>query len=170
MCLVHAKQSTAPTTAKAGDSLRKRLRLFTSLVRPVVSCFLAEEERVHFTPAIKRESRLQMLGIHNHTQAIRFLPVVSHATGKAIAKVVLSLMGKFITLQRMLHSEGKLPLKLKRVKFKPAPKWHNLLRGVPTDFHWHAALGQAANGEMIGTRGGRARSVLAYPMPAMRLR
>jgi hypothetical protein len=61
--------------------------------------------------------------------------VVEHATGEAIAKVVLSLLGKFNMLQSTLHSEGRLPLKLKRAKFKPAPKWHKWLRCVPTDFH-----------------------------------
>ena len=44
-------------------------------------------------------------------------------------------MGKSITLQSMFHSEGRLPLQLKRAKFKPAPKWHKWLRCVPTDFH-----------------------------------
>ena len=139
--LVHTKQTLEPTTGKAGPGLCKRLRVFTSQVRSVVSSFLVDDERVHFKPSIKRESRLQMLGIHNHTPAMRFQPVVPHATGEAIAKVILSLLGKFTALRSKLHSEGRLPLQLKRAKCKPAPKWHKWLRCVPTDFHWHAALG-----------------------------
>ena len=110
MFLAHAKQTTEPTTGKAGQSLCGRLRLFTSKVRKVVNCFLLEDEQIHFKPSIKRESRLQMLGIQNHTAAMRFLPVVSHAAGEAIAKVVLSLLGSFTTLRSALHSEGRLPL------------------------------------------------------------
>ena len=98
--------------------------------------FFAEEEQAHYKPSTKRESRLQMLGIHNHTPAMRFLPVVSHATGEAIAKVVISLMGQLTLLQITFHSEGRLPPKMIRVKFKPAPKWHKWLRRVPTDFHF----------------------------------
>ena len=52
--LVHTKQTQAPTTAKAGASLKKRLRESTSQVRSVVSGFLAEEEKVHFKPSLKR--------------------------------------------------------------------------------------------------------------------
>ncbi len=127
--------NAGPTKAPVGPSLCKRLSVFTSLVRSVISCFLMEDERIHFKPTLERESRLQMLGIHNHTPAMRFQPVVPHATGEAIAKVVLSLLGQFTVLRSTLHSEGRLALHLKRAKFKPAPKWHKWLRCVPTDFH-----------------------------------
>jgi len=134
--LVHAKQTSESTSGKAGPSLCRRLRVFTSYVRRIVNCFLVDDGRVHFKPSIKRESRLQMLGIQSHTPAMRFLPVVSHATGEAIAKVVLSLFGPLTTLRSALHSDGRLPLQLKRAKFKPAPKWHKWLLCVPTDFHY----------------------------------
>jgi len=51
-------------------SLKKRLRDFTSQVRSVVSSFLADEEKVHFKPSIKRVSRLQELGFQNHMPAM----------------------------------------------------------------------------------------------------
>ena len=38
--LVHAKQTLEPTSGNAGPSLCKRLRVFTSQVRSVISCFL----------------------------------------------------------------------------------------------------------------------------------
>ena len=92
-------------------------------MKSVVNCFLAEGDRVHFSPSRKREPRLQKLGFHNHTPAMRFLPVVSHTTGEAIANVILSLMGHVSIIQNKLHSDGLLPLKLKlkRVKFRPVP-------------------------------------------------
>ena len=59
--LIHTKQTQAPTTAKAGASLAKRLRDFTSRVRSVVRGFLAEEDKVHFKPSLNRVHRLQEL-------------------------------------------------------------------------------------------------------------
>ena len=93
--LVQSGQTEAPTTAKAGMSLKKRLRDFTRQVRSVASSFLADEEKVHFKPSIKRVSRLQELGFQNHMPAMRFLPVVTRATGEALAKALLSLTGQF---------------------------------------------------------------------------
>ena len=133
--LVHTEQTQPPTTAKAGASLTKRLRDFTSQVRSVVRGFLADEEKVHFKPSLKRESRLQKLGFQNHMPAMRFLPVVTHATGEALAKALLSLTGHFTKLHSKSHAQGLLPLKMKRVKLRPAPKWHRWLACVRADFH-----------------------------------
>ena len=108
--LVHSKKTQPPTTAKAGDSLAKRLRDFTSQVRSVVRGFLAEEEKVHFKPSLKRVHRLQELCFQNHMPAIRFIPVVTHATGEALAQALLSLTGQFTKLQSTSHSQGLLPL------------------------------------------------------------
>ena len=133
--LVHSKQTQPPTSAKAGDSLAKRLRDFTSQVRSVVRGFHAEEEKVHFKPSLKRVHRLQELCFQNHMPAIRFIPVVTHATGEALAQALLSLTGQFTKLQSTSHSQGLLPLRMKRVKLRPAPKWHRWLARVPADFH-----------------------------------
>ena len=108
--MVQTGQTQAPNTAKARTNLKKRLRDFTSQVRSVVSCFLAEEENVHFKPSIKRESRLQKLGFQNHMPAMRVLPVVTHATGEALAKALLSLTGHFTKLHAASHGKGCSPL------------------------------------------------------------
>ena len=137
--LVQSGQTEAPATAKAGMSLKKRLRDFTSQVRSVVSSFLADEDKVHFKPSIKRVSRLQELGFQNHMAAMRFLPVVTRATGEAMAKALLSLTGHFTMQQSVQHSRGLLPLKLRRVKLRPIPKWHKWLERTRADFHYGTA-------------------------------
>ena len=67
--LVFTKQTLAQTKAPVGPSLCKRLSVFTSIVRSVISCFLMEDERIHFKPTLKRESRLQQ--IHRSVNKIR---------------------------------------------------------------------------------------------------
>ena len=108
----------------------------TSQVRFVVSLFPADEEKVHFKPSIKRVSRLQELGFQNHMPAMRFLPVVTRATGEAMAKALLSFTGQFTKQQSVQHTRGLLPLKLRRVKLRPIPKWHKWLERTRADFHY----------------------------------
>jgi hypothetical protein len=51
-----------------------------------------------------------------------------------LAKAVLSLMGQLTNVQGAHQSRGLLPLKMRRVKFRPAPKWHRWLRPMRADF------------------------------------
>ena len=68
--------------------------------------------------------------------AMRLLPVVARATGEALAKALLSLTGQFTKQHSVHHTRGLLPLKLRRVKLRPIPKWHKWLERTRADFHY----------------------------------
>lgn len=87
---------------------------------------------------IFRKPRLHDVGITNHTAAIRFIPVVSDATGQQILKVILTIMGGFTNAKSIAHSNGSLPWTGKKIIFRVAPRWYKQLGQVDNDFsHGH---------------------------------
>ena len=97
--------------------------------------------------------------------AMCVLPAVSHATGEALAKAVLSLMGQFTNVQGVQHSRG-----LRRVKFRPAPKWHRWLRLIRADFdHGTGHLDQQTQ-KGLGTDEVKHDAYWHLPVPDLRVR
>ena len=112
--------------------------------------FLAEEDKVHSKPSLKRVHRLQEFCFQNHMPAIRFIPVVTPATGEALAKALLALTGQLTKLHSTSHSQGLLPLMMKHVKLRPAPKWQRWLACVHVDFHHGTGhLSQQSKTELV---------------------
>ena len=120
-----------PTKAAGVPTIEKQLTNSANELRRVADLAPYCDGQLLSRASKRRIHSLRQFGFQNLMPALRWVPFIDNAIGEAINKAILAVLGGFIAAQSGAHSQGILPLQLKRISLRPAPSRFYFISKAP---------------------------------------